>query len=337
MKLSGRKKTVWILATLGICLVGATLALNVGWILLNVRQLALLITGGVLYLTIAAGLMVYTILLVREIRLNDAQENFLNAVTHELKTPVASLRLFTDTLKHRHTQIDEAARLKIFETMQRETDRLTQTIDQLLKAAHNKRDSISKKVNYLETIELKSLTQSCIDETVSRFQMPESSITLKADGLFFTLGHNDDLQTAIKNLLENAVKYSPKNRVKVLVHLNETPKGISLDVIDHGVGMTEKEKKSVFKKFYRAPSTSTLGIKGTGLGLSIVESVIRSHRGRISIPFSKLNVGTTFRVELKKQKSSNKNGHLILVENSKVNSDANSPANSAASSVEIHG
>lgn len=304
VKFSGRRKTVAFLATLGICMVGATLALNVGWILLNVKQVALLITGGILYLTIAAGLMVYTILLVREIRLNDAQENFLNAITHELKTPVASLRLFTDTLRHRDKSLNDSTREKIFETMRSETDRLTQTIDQLLKAAQAGRDTKEALQNQSQKIELSGLIKKCIQETRTRFQLPEEAIQFSMNDLATTQGNPDELATAVKNLLENAVQYSPKGRVRIEVTLYETPKACTIDVQDNGIGISEKDRKSVFKKFYRAQDNSlSHQVKGTGLGLSIVESIVKAHKGRVSVPFSKPGEGSLFRIELRRSEN----------------------------------
>src|SRR3982751_2709166 len=130
MRIGGRRKSVIFFLTLGICLVVLALVLNVGWILLNWREVALLVLGIIFFGLIIAGLVLNTTFLVREIRRNEQHDAFINAVTHELKTPLASIRLYLETLKSR--AVDEAQRRDFYRIMLPDSDRLLQTVEQVL-------------------------------------------------------------------------------------------------------------------------------------------------------------------------------------------------------------
>src|SRR5215207_10020670 len=122
MRIGGRRKSVVFFLTFGICLVVLALALNVGWILLNWREVALLVLGIVFFGLIITGLVLNTTFLVREIRRNEQHDAFINAVTHELKTPLASIRLYLETLKSR--DVDDPTRQGFYQVMIEDTDRL---------------------------------------------------------------------------------------------------------------------------------------------------------------------------------------------------------------------
>ena len=135
MNITRRRGAIAFFITLGICLVGLAVALNVGWIMVNVteKRIAVLVLGIVFFAVIIAGLVLNTIFLVREIRRNERQDSFLNAVTHELKTPIASIRLYLDTLQRR--PIEEAQRQEFFmRRMREDNDRLLATVEQILRA-----------------------------------------------------------------------------------------------------------------------------------------------------------------------------------------------------------
>src|ERR1700757_4853170 len=132
MRISSRTKSMAFFITLGVFLVALTVVVNVGWIVINWRRVAPLIFGLIFFGLITAGLVVYTVFLVREIRQNEQQDSFLNAVTHELKTPIASIRLYLETLESR--QLDEPQRRDFYRIMLEDTDRLLGTVEQVLKA-----------------------------------------------------------------------------------------------------------------------------------------------------------------------------------------------------------
>src|SRR5246500_173743 len=133
MRLTGRTKAIAFFIALGACLVALAIALNVGWMIFNWRQAAPLVLGIILLSLLIAGLVMNTIFLVREIRRNEQQDSFLNAITHELKTPIASIRLYLQTLESR--QLEEEQRREFYRIMMEDTDRLMGTVEQVLKAS----------------------------------------------------------------------------------------------------------------------------------------------------------------------------------------------------------
>src|SRR5580765_7624340 len=132
MRSGGRRKSIAFFIVLGVALVGGALALNVGWIIVSWRQAGLLVAGVLVFPLIVAGVVLNTIFLVREIRRNEQHEAFINAVTHELKTPVASMKLYLQTLQNR--PVDEAKRQEFYRVMLEDSDRLQATIEQVLRA-----------------------------------------------------------------------------------------------------------------------------------------------------------------------------------------------------------
>src|SRR6202521_1706222 len=142
MRITSRAKKIAFFVTLGSCLVGLALALNVTWIVLNWREVVPLVLGIIFFALIIAGIVVYTVFLVREIHKNEQQDSFLNAVTHELKTPIASIRLYLETLESR--QINESQRRDFYRIMLEDTDRLTGTVEQILKAGEARQGSHKK-------------------------------------------------------------------------------------------------------------------------------------------------------------------------------------------------
>ena len=152
-----RRKSIFFLV-LGICLVGLAAALNVGWILLNLREVVLMVLGIVFFALIITGLMLNTVFLIREIRRNERHDAFINAVTHELKTPIASIRLYLETLKSR--DLPEEKRREFYDIMLADSDRLLATVDQVLQAGRAKEKD--RGMNFSE-IDLGKLLSETID------------------------------------------------------------------------------------------------------------------------------------------------------------------------------
>jgi len=295
MRITSRAKTIAFFITLGACLVGLAVALNVGWIVLNWRQVVPLVLGIVFFGLIIAGLVLNTIFLVREVRRNEQQDSFLNAVTHELKTPITSIRLYLETLQKR--QLDEGQRRNFYRVMLEDTDRLLGTVEQVLKAGEVRDNSARKNwqdVNFSalvhEGVELARLRHALAPEALRFGSDAPADVTL--------LGNPVELRTAVANLLENAVKYS-KPQPEVVVDLT-TPDidTVLLRVKDNGVGIPRADLKRIFKRFYRVSSQATDQVKGTGLGLFIVRSIVRRHGGEISAESDGEGLGSVFTVRL---------------------------------------
>jgi two-component system sensor histidine kinase SenX3 len=291
-----RRKSVAFFITLGACLVALAVALNVGWIILNLREVVLLVLGIVFFLVLIFGLVLNTTFLIREIRRNEQHDAFINAVTHELKTPIASIRLYLETLKTR--DVNEEQRREFYNIMLADSDRLLKTVEQVLRAGrtgHKRRRIANSVVNVGEMV------QECLELTRVRYGLNESALIYNESpeaGSAKVSGDVDELRAAFSNLLDNAVKYSD-DEVKVSVSLSALDdRRIAVRVADKGIGIPSAQLKRIFKRFYRVPGRFMARVKGTGLGLFIVHSVITKHGGRVFAESRGLGHGSTFTVYL---------------------------------------
>jgi len=296
MRVVGRRKAVIFFLSLGICLVALAVALNVGWILLSLQEVALLVFGIIFFALIITGLVLNTIFLVREIRRNEQHDAFLNAVTHELKTPIASIRLYLETLQTR--EVSEAKRREFYDVMLADSNRLLKTVEQVLQASSTRERS--RLLNITE-IELSRLLRSCIEIIRTRYNLDENAIafTNPTDEIKIS-GDTAELQSVFTNLLDNAVKYSGEE-IKVLVRLKTgAGKKAEIHIKDNGIGIAPKELKYIFRRFYRVPNLPAQKAKGTGLGLYIVHSIVKKHGGKIFARSNGEGKGSNFIVQLPK-------------------------------------
>jgi two-component system, OmpR family, sensor histidine kinase SenX3 len=295
--ISGRRRSAIFFTVFGICLVAIAVALNVSWIVLNWGNLVLAILGVVFFLLIIAGMVLNTIFLVREIRRNEQHDSFINAVTHELKTPVASIRLYLQTLQTR--ELDPEKRREFYRIMLEDSDRLLQTIEQVLRAG-----SAGSRVRRSRSrVDLGEIAKDCVDLARIRFHLDEDALTYDArvkPGAALVLGDSDELKAAVWNLIDNAVKYSPTG-VAVHVTLEEFEDDrLAVRVTDRGIGISPIELKRIFRRFYRIPASVAVRAKGSGLGLFIVRSVAKKHRGRAFAESLGAGQGSTFTLLLPK-------------------------------------
>ena len=290
--ISGRRRSVIFFTVLGICLVAIAVALNISWIVLNWRRGVLAVLGVIFFLFIIAGLVLNTIFLVREIRRNEQHDSFINAVTHELKTPVASIRLYLQTLQSR--ELDEEKRRDFYRVMLEDSDRLLHTIEQVLRAGST--GSRLRRVAKTR-VDLGAIAQECVELARTRFHLPDGALTYEErirGSRPVVLGDPDDLKVAVSNLIENAVKYSTAG-IEIRVALEEAEGDrLALRVIDRGVGISPAELKRIFRRFYRIPAAVAFRVKGSGLGLFIVRSVAKNHGGRAFAESDGSGRGATF-------------------------------------------
>src|SRR5579872_5040366 len=216
MPISNRRGATIFFSLLGICLVGIAIALNISWIILNWRAGILLFLGVIFFLLIIAGMVVNTISLVREIRRNEQQDSFLNAVTHELKTPIASIRLYLQTMQQRKIEGQKAQ--EFYSVMLADTDRLMVTVEQVLKASQLGQ---KRELQHKLEIDLGGLAQECIELVRTRYHQPEDAIRYhppSSPEAALILGDPEELRIAITNVLDNAAKYSG-NHINIDVDL----------------------------------------------------------------------------------------------------------------------
>jgi two-component system, OmpR family, sensor histidine kinase SenX3 len=326
MRITSRRGTIVFFLCLGIGLVALAVALNVGWIILNWREGVLLFFGIIFFAVIIAGMIVNTTFLLREIRRNEQHDSFINAVTHELKTPVASIRLHLETLQRR--DLPEAQRQEFYRLMLRDTDRLTDTVEQVLRAG---RAGDKKAGKEKAEVDFRQLVRDCMDVARARHRLPPEALRYEEAGASAAgtaaakntsgaivattdsagangtpvrvQGSAEDLRTAVLNLLDNAIKYSGEN-VDVRVRL-EAPdeKHVVLSVQDQGVGISADDVKLIFRRFYRVSHRSLAHVKGTGLGLFIVKAIAQKHGGKVFAASEGEGQGTTVTLQLPRMAS----------------------------------
>jgi len=297
MRVKGRRrKSIAFFITLGACLVALAIALNVGWILLNTSEVVLLILGIVFFVVLIFGLVLNTTFLIREIRRNEQHDAFINAVTHELKTPIASIRLYLETLKTR--EVDDTQRAEFYDIMLADSQRLLTTVEQVLRAGRtgHKRRRIATSV-----LSVTEIVRECLESTRVRYGLTDSHLMYfespEASSARIS-GDLDELRAAFSNLLDNAVKYSDQE-VRVSVSVSAVDKNrVAVKVSDKGIGIPNAQLKRIFKRFYRVPGKFMARVKGTGLGLFIVESVVTKHGGRVFVESRGLGQGSTFTIQL---------------------------------------
>jgi signal transduction histidine kinase len=293
MVVAGRRTTIAFFIALGVGVILVAVLLYVGWVLLNWHHGVLLVLGVLLLATIIAGVVLNTIFLVREISRNEQHDAFINAVTHELKTPVASIRLYLETLQQR--PVDEARRHEFYAIMLEDSDRLLSTIEQVLRTG--RAGSASRRLN-LQPLEIGEVIRESLSRACSLHKVPAEALAFEPAAPVNIVGDRDEVRAAISNLIDNAVKYSGKDvRVSVDVSADDG-KFVTVRVRDRGPGIPKSELKQVFKRFYRVPGPLASSIKGTGLGLFIVRSVAKRHGGRTWAESEGPGRGSTFVLQL---------------------------------------
>ncbi|MGH9562454.1 MAG: sensor histidine kinase [Terracidiphilus sp.] len=301
MRVISRRKTTIFFLVLGVASIAAAVALNISWIMRNWRDAVLLFSGIIFFLFVIVGLALNTIFLIREIRRNEQHDSFINAVTHELKTPIASIKLYLETLQRR--ELDPAHRQQFYGLMLEDTDRLLGTVEQVLKAGQVRASGAKR---HPVEFDLRGLVTECMDLARTRHHLPPTALywredtTSAADTAPVNVnGDPEEIRTAVANILDNAIKYSG-GQVDVSVQIDTLPyeNRVALRVSDRGIGIPAHELKRIFKRFYRVRGRPFSHAKGTGLGLFIVKSIAREHGGRVFAESGGSVPGTTVTFEL---------------------------------------
>ena len=300
------RRSIGFPLALGIVLLVLVLALAVGWQILVWNESdplqrgltdldwVLLVLGAVFFLLLMVGLVWLCVWLVREISVNQRQRAFLDAVTHEMKTPLASLRLYLDTLE-RHDP-ERTQRHEFLDRMRGDLERLDQTVEQVLNAA---RSEEAGQRPAFETVGLSDLLSECIDATRAGHQLPEEAMHLAVAHDARVRGDAAELTLVFRNLLENAVKYSDD---PVEVNVRVAPDGngrVQVEISDRGIGIPTRELRKIFQRFYRVGRDVQRTASGLGLGLFIVRNLVRRQGGRIVARSEGSGRGSRFVVTLR--------------------------------------
>jgi two-component system, OmpR family, sensor histidine kinase SenX3 len=291
---TGRKKSIAFFISLGAVLIVVTLLLYIGGVVLDWHRGLKLFLGILLLAVIVAGVVLNTIFLVREIRRNEQHDAFINAVTHELKTPIASIRLYVETLQTR--SVDESKRREFYRIILQDSDRLLSTIEQILRTG---RIGASRRPANVSSVNLNDVVAQSVQRAMVLHHLVQDSIEYQphvtADGdKLRILGDLEEVSAAVSNLLDNAVKYSGANAKVTVQTSRDDGRFACVRVIDNGPGIPGTELKRIFRRFYRMSGPLATRVKGTGLGLFIVRSVARRHGGRAWAESAGPGRGSTF-------------------------------------------
>ena len=246
--------------------------------------------GSIFFLLIGAGAIFVYRAVSRELNLSRQQQNFMMAITHELKTPIAVSKLNLETLQLR--KLDDTQQQRLIQNTLQEINRLNALCNNMLISSQIEAGGYritNEEINIIE------LVQNCLDDFMTRFPQRKFQSQLREET--FVTGDIMLLNIAINNLIDNAVKYSSKENSITVDVLQDTP-NIIIQVKDEGLGIDESEKKKIFEKFYRAGNEATKHAKGTGLGLYLTKKIITAHDGKIFIR-DNTPKGSIFIIELK--------------------------------------
>lgn len=292
--------------TVGIVLMLLLLALAVGWQVMlwsgldpvgpgfDRRDWLFLIFGTIFFLLVMIGLAGLCTWLLQEMRSNQRQRAFLDAVTHEMKTPMASFRLYLDTLKRHDPPIEQ--RREFIDRMSDDLDRLDRTVAQVLDAARAEEHGRNP---IRERVDLRELLRSCIGEVSSRHRLTPEAVGLRVDRNAAVRGDAAELGLIFNNLLENAVKYSD-HPVQVRVRVEPVRDNrVRVEIADSGIGIPPRELRKIFKRFYRVGRDMQRTVAGLGLGLFVVRSLVRKQGGRVVALSEGAGRGSRFVVTLR--------------------------------------
>jgi signal transduction histidine kinase len=247
-------------------------------------------------ITIGAYVVLYKSLRSQQ-RLMELKNDFINNVTHELKTPVATVSVALEALKNFHALNDPTRTKEYLDIAQNELNRLTLMTDKILKASSFENSSI---VIQKESVDLEKTADEILESMKLVFEKHQAHISFAKEGADFILeGSQTHLTNVIYNLLDNALKYSPGN-AQVTITLKDQGDSLCFIIQDSGIGVPSEYKKKIFEKFFRVPTGDIHNIKGYGLGLSYVAGVVRAHKGNIDVE-SEPGKGSTFTIQLPKK------------------------------------
>ncbi len=296
-----RRSISWPIA-LGVVLIVLVVALTVGWIVVSTSAAlgsehsavywVLLGVGTAFFVVVLVGVVLYLILSVKAIRLNQRQSNFIDAVSHELKSPIASLKLYLQTLTRHHVTPEQQADFQRF--MLDDVQRLDRLIDHLLEAARV--DQIPS-INDAENVALDELVTRTARQTCEQYRLPHETIQLRLEPVLVH-ARPADLEIVFRNLLDNAIKYSgEKPEVDVETHSDGNGQVIAR-IGDNGPGIPAKLRRKIFGRFVRLGSELERKTVGTGLGLYIVRTLVKRLGGTIQVRSQPSGKGTVFEVAL---------------------------------------
>ncbi len=254
-----------------------------------------LLSFFVVVLTVLSFVFIYRNLLEHK-RLGDIKNEFISNITHELKTPIATVTVAIEAMKNFNALQNPERTREYLDIADNELQRLSLLVDKVLKLSMFEQEQLELK---FENVDLKQLTTEIIASMRIQFEKRKAVVSLNAPSDTYTLqGDRLHLTSMIYNLLDNAIKYSPDKPV-IDVAISDDGEKVKLQVKDNGVGISSEYRDKIFDKFFRVPGGNRHNVKGYGLGLSYVSHIVQKHHGKISVE-SEPGVGTLFIIDLPK-------------------------------------
>lgn len=275
-----RKSLKWPIL-LAIVMIVMLVGLTIGWILITIfgANWILLSVGSIMFVFVLLGVVLYLVWSIQQINLNRRQSNFIDAVTHELKSPIASLKLFLQTLGKRN--MDEAQRQEFYHSMLDDVDRLDRLITQLLDVARLQQDSNEPEPEIWVAID--STLEDFTNELVVQYHIPRDCVSIECPPCD-VWARRVDIDILVRNLIDNALKYAGHPpAVEIKVQVNSQTGNTTILVSDNGIGIPRHLHKKIFRRFYRVGNELERTKPGTGLGLFLVRSIVRRLRGSIRV------------------------------------------------------
>jgi signal transduction histidine kinase len=254
-------------------------------------QIFALISGLVLLVVVLVGIYFVFIYLTRQINITRLYESFIANFTHELKSPLASLQLYLETLRMR--QVPPEKQRMFIDIMLKDTRRLKNLIDSILNISQIEQN---KMVYHFRVVVADQFVRRAVAECREKFNLPEDAITITGSAPYEWVVDEEAMMTVFSNLVDNAIKYTP-GQFHLTVEMSCTEKNILIRFIDRGIGIEPHDLPRVFDKFYRVHSREVPDIRGTGLGLYMVQEIVRQHGGTVSVHSDGRNKGSTFILE----------------------------------------
>ena len=298
------RSSISIPITLGSITVLLSIALLIGWSVLLGQKITrsadiagdvwLLVLGALSFILIIVVLVLFVISLARGIIEVRKQDTFIDSVTHELKSPLASLQLCLETLGRDGLEGD--AREKLCHMMLEDVDRLRAFIDDVLEA--NRLSYARPGMLNLSDVSLSELAEQCAAAVRARHKLEPHEVSIDVDPELIVSTDRAALEIVVKNLIDNAAKYSGRPALVEVVASRESNKTVRFEVSDNGIGIDRKNLKRVFHRFYRVEEQEVRERRGTGLGLFVVWALVKQLGGNVRAFSEGRGQGTTMRVEL---------------------------------------
>ena len=285
--------------TLGVIMIVLVVALIVGWVVVTVlgtersgAYWALMAVGTTFLVLVLVGVVLYLLISIKEIRLNRRQSNFIDSVSHELKSPIASLKLCLQTLSRRN--VDEQRQADFYRFMLDDVARLDNLINHMLDAARLDQQPVEADI---VDVDLAAMLKACAETVFARYHLPSETVQLRLEPAIVR-GRPIDLEMIFRNLIDNAIKYAGEAPlVEVELQLRSAELVVTR-ILDNGRGIPPKLRRKIFGRFVRLGSELERSQTGTGLGLFIVRNLVKRLKGRVLVRDRDGRPGTVFEVQL---------------------------------------